>query len=124
MSLGIFVQHIHLLEILESRQGRGSKILTGQQPVGLWHEAIADTTLADAILDRLVRSSTTSPVRGMLSSDTHFYELSRHPCYAHSRTAPIFQIDLAKHPLPMLPEGLPCKGVGCLAGPVRQDSGP
>ncbi len=40
------------------------------------------------------------------------------------RTAAIFQNDLAKHPLPMPLEGLPCNGVGCLAGPVRHGSGP
>ena len=32
----------------------GSTVLTSQLPVEKWHDAIADPTLADAILDRLV----------------------------------------------------------------------
>ncbi len=46
-----------MLEILEDRHGRGSTIVTSQLPVELWHEAIGDPTLADAILDRLVHNA-------------------------------------------------------------------
>jgi DNA replication protein DnaC len=46
-----------LLEILEDRHGRASTIVTSQVPVDTWHEVIADPTLADAILDRLVHNA-------------------------------------------------------------------
>jgi len=46
-----------LLEIVDDRSGRGSLIITSQVPVSRWHEIIADPTLADAILDRIVHTS-------------------------------------------------------------------
>ena len=46
-----------LLEIIDDRQGRGSTIVTSQLPVEHWHEAIANPTVADAILDRLVHNA-------------------------------------------------------------------
>ncbi len=50
-------QRHDLLEILEDRHGRRSTLVTSQLPVKHWHEIIADPTLADAILDRLVHNS-------------------------------------------------------------------
>ena len=46
-----------LLEIVDDRHGRGSTIVTSQLPVDHWHDLIADPTIADAILDRLVHTS-------------------------------------------------------------------
>ena len=46
-----------LLEILEDRHGLKSTLITSQLPVDHWHEIIADPTLADAILDRLVHNA-------------------------------------------------------------------
>ena len=46
-----------LLEIIDDRQGRGSTIVTSQVEVKHWHEMIANPTVADAILDRLVHSA-------------------------------------------------------------------
>ena len=46
-----------LLEIVDDRHGRASTIMTSQLPVDHWHEVIADPTIADAILDRLVHTS-------------------------------------------------------------------
>jgi hypothetical protein len=46
-----------LLEILEDRHGRGSTIVTSQVDVKHWHEMIANPTVADAILDRLVHNA-------------------------------------------------------------------
>jgi len=46
-----------LLEIVDDRHGRGSTIVTSQIPVDHWHELIADPTIADAILDRLVHTA-------------------------------------------------------------------
>jgi DNA replication protein DnaC len=46
-----------LLEILDDRHGKRSTIITSQLPVSNWHEIIEDSTIADAILDRIVYSS-------------------------------------------------------------------
>ena len=46
-----------LLEILDDRHNQSSTIVTSQLPLKLWHEAIGDPTLADAILDRLVHNA-------------------------------------------------------------------
>jgi DNA replication protein DnaC len=46
-----------ILEIVEDRHNRGSTIVTIQLPVDHWHEAIANPTIADAILDRLVHNA-------------------------------------------------------------------
>jgi DNA replication protein DnaC len=53
-------QRRDLLEILEDRHGRGSTIVTSQLTVEHWHEIIGDSTIADAILDRLVTMPTAS----------------------------------------------------------------
>ncbi len=45
------------LEILDDRQGQGATMITSQFPVPQWHEVIADPTVADAILDRLVHNA-------------------------------------------------------------------
>ena len=46
-----------LLEIVDDRHGRGSTIITSQLPVEHWHDVIANPTIADAILDRLVHNA-------------------------------------------------------------------
>jgi DNA replication protein DnaC len=46
-----------LLEILEDRYGQRSTIMTSQLPTKAWHEHLADQTLADAILDRLLNNA-------------------------------------------------------------------
>jgi DNA replication protein DnaC len=50
-------QRRDLLEIVEDRYGRGATMITSQVPVDRWHDVIADPTLADAILDRLVHNA-------------------------------------------------------------------
>jgi DNA replication protein DnaC len=45
------------LEILDDRYKKRSTIITSQLDVKLWHKAIGDATLADAILDRVVHNS-------------------------------------------------------------------
>lgn len=50
-------QRHDLLEILEDRHGLRSTLITSQLPVKHWHDIIADPTLADAILDRLVHNA-------------------------------------------------------------------
>lgn len=46
-----------LLEILEDRYGTRSTIVTSQLTPNLWHEAIGEPTLADAICDRLLHNA-------------------------------------------------------------------
>ena len=46
-----------LLEIIEDRYERRSTIVTSQVPLDHWWEIIANPTLADAILDRLVHNA-------------------------------------------------------------------
>ena len=45
------------LELLDDRQGSGATLITSQFLVAQWHEIIADATVADAILDRLVHNA-------------------------------------------------------------------
>ena len=53
-----------ILEIVEDRHNRGSTIVTSQMPVDHWHEAIANPTIADAILDRLVHNAHRLTLKG------------------------------------------------------------
>lgn len=46
-----------LLEVLDERYGRTSIIITSQLPINAWHDSIGDTTLADAILDRVLHNA-------------------------------------------------------------------
>lgn len=50
-------QRRDLLEIMDDRHNQTSTIVTSQVPQNLWHEVIADPTLGDAILDRLVHNA-------------------------------------------------------------------
>jgi ABC-type multidrug transport system ATPase subunit len=50
-------QRRDLLEILEDRHGSRSTIVTSQLPLDQWHANIGDSTLADAIMDRLVHNA-------------------------------------------------------------------
>ena len=53
-----------LLEIIDDRHGRGSTVVTSQLPVENWHEVIANPTVADAILDRLVHNAHRLTLKG------------------------------------------------------------
>lgn len=46
-----------LMDILEDRHGRKSTIFLSQLPVSAWHGLIGDSTIADAIMDRIVYGS-------------------------------------------------------------------
>jgi DNA replication protein DnaC len=46
-----------LLEVIEDRHGIGSTLIASQLPIENWHDHIADPTIADAILDRLVHNA-------------------------------------------------------------------
>ena len=53
-----------LLEILEDRYGRRSTIVTSQLPPDRWHDHLADPTVADAILDRLIHNAHRIELKG------------------------------------------------------------
>ncbi|RLA56126.1 MAG: ATP-binding protein [Gammaproteobacteria bacterium] len=53
-----------LLEIIEDRHGRRSTIISSQLPVSKWHQIIGDSTVADAILDRMVHTSHRIELKG------------------------------------------------------------
>lgn len=42
-------------EVIEDRHGLRSTIFTSQLPVSMWHEALGDATVADALLDRVLQ---------------------------------------------------------------------
>ena len=48
---------IALLTLLEERYEKKSMIVISQLPLEKWYEYIAEATLADAIMDRLINSS-------------------------------------------------------------------
>ena len=52
------------LEVLDDRYKKKSTIITSQLEVKHWHPAIGDTTLADAILDRIVHNSYRFELKG------------------------------------------------------------
>ena len=46
-----------LLEVFEGRFGERSTVIAAQLPVAKWHSLFEDSTVADAVLDRLVHNS-------------------------------------------------------------------
>ncbi len=46
-----------LFDVVEKRDGKGSLIITSQYKPSQWHSALGDSTIADAILDRIVHSA-------------------------------------------------------------------
>jgi len=53
-----------LLELIEDRNEKGSVIITAQIPVSHWHEIIGESTVADAILDRIVHNAQRVELKG------------------------------------------------------------
>jgi DNA replication protein DnaC len=47
------VTRLALLQIMEDRYGKKSVIITSQLPIAKWYEYIGESTIADAIMDRL-----------------------------------------------------------------------
>lgn len=50
-------QRRDMLELLDDRYGNRSTLVTSQMPVDKWHALIGDSTLGDAIIDRLVHNA-------------------------------------------------------------------
>ena len=57
-------QRNDLLEIMEDRHGHKSTLITSQLPISQWHQSIGDSTLADAILDRLLHNAHKLTLKG------------------------------------------------------------
>jgi len=57
-------QAADLLEVIEDRVGLRSAIVTSQLPVGTWHDALGEPTVADGILDRLLENVHRIELRG------------------------------------------------------------
>jgi len=53
-----------LMEIIEDRHEKFTTIITTQLPIKHWHEIIGESTVADAILDRLVHSAHQIKLKG------------------------------------------------------------
>ena len=56
--------HRDFLEILDDRQAEGSTLITSQYPIDVWHDAIGNPTVADAILDRLIHNAHRIELKG------------------------------------------------------------
>lgn len=57
-------QQFDLMEIIEDRHGKSSTIIASQLPVASWYDIISQSTIADAILDRLLHSSYRIELKG------------------------------------------------------------
>ena len=53
-----------LLEVIEDRAQRRSTLVVSQLPVEGWHPAMADPTVAEALLDRLLQASHRITMKG------------------------------------------------------------
>jgi DNA replication protein DnaC len=57
-------KRMELLEIIEDRHGKKSTLISSQLPVRQWYEIIDDSTIADAILDRLIHTAHRLELKG------------------------------------------------------------
>jgi DNA replication protein DnaC len=57
-------ERITLMEIIEDRHGNRSTIISSQLPVSNWYDIIGESTIADAILDRLVHNAHRLDLKG------------------------------------------------------------
>jgi len=53
-----------LLEVVDDRHGKKSIAISAQLPVANWHSVFEDTTIADAVLDRLVNNAHRIELKG------------------------------------------------------------
>lgn len=53
-----------LLQIIEDRHGKAATVITSQLPVAQWFDYIADPTLADAIMDRILQQAHRIELKG------------------------------------------------------------
>lgn len=58
------IARLALLQILEDRYGKKSTLISSQLPVNLWHQYIGESTIADAIMDRLAGNAHRFDLKG------------------------------------------------------------
>jgi DNA replication protein DnaC len=52
------------MEIIEDRHGKNATILVSQLPVSEWYDVLQESTIADAILDRVVHTAHRIELKG------------------------------------------------------------
>lgn len=57
-------QAIDLMEIIEDRHAKHATIIATQLPIAAWYDIIPDSTIADAILDRLIHTANRIELKG------------------------------------------------------------
>lgn len=57
-------QAAEILEVIDDRTKRRSTLFASQLPVDMWHPAIKDTTIADALLDRILDATHRIELKG------------------------------------------------------------
>jgi DNA replication protein DnaC len=77
-----------LLDIVDDRHTRRSTIVTSQVPVDHWHELIADPTIADAVLDRLVHTAHRLALDGPSMRDPKAVRAEATPAATQKAAAP------------------------------------
>jgi len=55
---------LELLEIIEDRHGKRSTIISSQLPIAKWYELFEDSTIADAIMDRILHQAIRIDLKG------------------------------------------------------------
>ena len=67
-----------LMDMVEDRHGKSSLIITSQFPVDSWHDVIGESTVADAILDRIVHNAHRIDLQGeSMRKHKHQMELDK-----------------------------------------------
>jgi DNA replication protein DnaC len=57
-------QAVDLMEIIEDRHAKQATIVASQLPVSTWYDIIPDSTIADAILDRIIHTAIRIELKG------------------------------------------------------------
>jgi len=57
-------QALDLMEIIEDRHSKKGTIIASQIPISTWYDIIPDSTIADAILDRIIHTATRIDLKG------------------------------------------------------------
>jgi DNA replication protein DnaC len=78
-------QRRDLFEVMEDRYDSASTLFAAQLPLKHWHEIIADPTLGDAILDRLVHNAYTIELKGESMRKQKNKELNLTPDTSHNK---------------------------------------
>jgi hypothetical protein len=66
-----------LREIADDCYGNGLLITTSQAPINRWYDLIGVTTLADAILNRVVHNAYRIELSGLVTRDTYVQPSAR-----------------------------------------------